>query len=209
MHHDINSRFSKLSATYSVIIALTIFIIHPVTAQAQNKTTSIQNNVLWQWLSAIPEAATRKTVHSTRNLTSTTSVSRNSADGSVYPGEEAEMISLINQERAKAGLPDLQVDATLVQLAETKSRDMVRFNYFGHNSDRFGTVYDQLDHAGIGYQIVAENLIAATNCVKALESENQSPAHRGNLLNPHFTRIGVGVVRGGPHGLMITQILIR
>ena len=203
MHQDTRSRFSKFSAAYSVIIALTIFAIHPVTAQAQNEAISLQNNILWQWLSAIPETGNRKPVQSARNS------SPKSAAGSMYPGEDAEMVSLINQERAKAGLPDLQVDPTLEQLAETKSRDMVRFNYFGHSSERFGTVYDQLEHAGVKYQIVAENLIGASSCIKALQSENQSPAHRSNLLNPNFTRIGVGVVRGGPYGLMITQILIR
>lgn len=208
MHQDTRSRFGKFPALYSVIIALVIFAMYPITAQAQNEAPSLQNNILWQWLSAIPETDDRKPARPAGNSTSADSSSK-SAIGSIYQDEEAEMVSLINQERAKAGLPELQADPTLKQLARAKSRDMVRFNYFGHSSERFGTVYDQLEHAGVRYQIVAENLIGASSCIKAIQYENQSPAHRSNLLNPKFTRIGVGIVRGGPYGLMITQILIR
>lgn len=34
----------------------------------------------------------------------------------------------------------------------------------------------------------------------------KSPAHRGNILNDEFTRIGIAVVRGGPYGLMIVEV---
>jgi uncharacterized protein YkwD len=36
----------------------------------------------------------------------------------------------------------------------------------------------------------------------------QSAGHRKNILNPAFTHIGIGVVKGGPYGTMFTQMFI-
>jgi hypothetical protein len=32
-----------------------------------------------------------------------------------------------------------------------------------------------------------------------------SPGHRANILNPAFHRVGIGIIEGGVHGLMISQ----
>ncbi|TCL60290.1 uncharacterized protein YkwD [Hydrogenispora ethanolica] len=127
---------------------------------------------------------------------------------SVLTREEQELVLLINQERSHTGLPELEIDPILVKLAQAKSRDMVSENYFGHISERLGTVYDQLKRAGYVYQAVAENLTGAPNYRKAHARLMSSSSHRGNLLNPRFTRIGVGIVKGGPFGEMITEILV-
>lgn len=127
----------------------------------------------------------------------------------VLSREEQTIIALINQERVEAGLPELKVDPALVELAREKSRDMVLHNYFGHISERLGSVYQQLEQAGIIYQLAAENLIGASGCQKAHQWIMASPAHSRNILNPHFARIGVGIIRGGPYGAMITQFFLN
>jgi len=33
-----------------------------------------------------------------------------------------------------------------------------------------------------------------------------SPGHRANILRPQFGRMGVGILDGGVHGLMVTQV---
>lgn len=122
--------------------------------------------------------------------------------------EEALMLKLINQERAKAGLPRLEIDATLTKLARDKSSDMVGYNYFGHNSERFGTIHDQLKTENVSYGNAAENLAGGPDLTKTHCRLLASPAHRGNILNPKFKRIGIGIVKGSPYGKMITQIFI-
>lgn len=122
--------------------------------------------------------------------------------------EEAAMLQLINGERVRNGLAKLKPDPRLTGLAREKSRDMVSANYFGHISQKLGTVYDQLQQKGIVYRTVAENLVGAHGYRRAHESIMSSPAHRSNVLNPSFTRIGIGIVKGGPYGKMVTQILI-
>lgn len=128
--------------------------------------------------------------------------------------EESQLISLINQERSHTGLEKLKVDPFLVNLAREKSWDMVRHNYFGHISERFGTVYDQFKRSGITSQslnnmLIAENLAGASDCSKAYRKMLTSPMHRSNMLNAHFTKIGIGIVKGGPFGMMITQIFVN
>lgn len=122
--------------------------------------------------------------------------------------EEALMFKLINQERAKAGLPRLEIDNTLTKLARDKSSDMVGHNYFGHFSERFGTIHDQLKTENISYCYAAENLAGGPDLTKTHCRLLASPAHRGNILNPKFKRIGIGIVKGSPYGKMITQIFI-
>jgi uncharacterized protein YkwD len=121
---------------------------------------------------------------------------------------ELAMVQLINRERAEAGLPVLKPDPALTELAREKSRDMVSCRYFGHLSKRLGSVYDQLQRNAVAYRIVAENLAGAPGYRRAHQVLMKSPAHRENLLNPNFSKIGIGIASGGPYGSIVTQILI-
>ncbi|HOJ78441.1 MAG TPA: CAP domain-containing protein [Bacillota bacterium] len=122
--------------------------------------------------------------------------------------EEEVMVKLINQERMEAGLEKLELDVTLIELARCKSTDMVRYNYFGHCSERLGTIYQQLESEKIIYDVVAQNLVGAPNCIKAFQRLMRSPVHRSNILNPNVKKLGIGIIKGGPYGKMITQIFL-
>jgi uncharacterized protein YkwD len=58
---------------------------------------------------------------------------------------------------------------------------------------------------GITYRYAGENLAGADTVERAHTNLMNSAGHRANILNPNFTKIGVGVVHGGPYGLMISQ----
>jgi uncharacterized protein YkwD len=122
--------------------------------------------------------------------------------------EERAMVRLINRERTEVGLPELEPDQSLTELAREKSWDMVNHHYFGHLSERLGSIYDQLQRNGVVYRIAAENLAGSPGCLRAHQIFMKSPSHRENLMNPDFSRIGIGIAPGGPYGAMITQILI-
>jgi uncharacterized protein YkwD len=121
---------------------------------------------------------------------------------------ELAMVRLINRERAEVGFAELEPDPSLTEIARKKSWDMVNHHYFGHFSERLGSVYDQLQRDGIVYRIVAENLAGAPGYQRAHQMFMKSSSHRENILNPHFSRIGIGIAPGGPYGEMITQILV-
>lgn len=116
------------------------------------------------------------------------------------------MLALVNAERARAGLPPLAPDARLGELARLKSQDMIDNGYFGHQSPTYGSPFDLLKQFGVTYKTAAENLAGNATVAGAHQTLMASSGHRRNLLNPAFTRVGLGIVPGGPYGLMITQL---
>ncbi len=186
----------------SLLIALMIVIISPSLAKADVQSDTYNSIVNNEWHSVVNTSmATLR-----QAITGNPEAGNSEKDG--LSSEEAQMISLINQERAKAGLNELIIDNSLVKLAKEKSMDMVSHNYFGHNSKQLGTIYDQLHREQIGYERAAENLAGTVNVRKAQDYLFASPTHRWNILNPKFKKIGVGIVRGGPFGAMITQLFL-
>lgn len=122
--------------------------------------------------------------------------------------EEKLMVDLVNKEREKIGLKPLSVDMRLVELARKKSQDMIDNGYFSHYSPTYGTPFDMMEKAGIKYRTAGENLAGAPTVEQAHRALMESDGHRKNILNPAFTHIGVGVIKGGAYGMMFTQMFI-
>lgn len=119
--------------------------------------------------------------------------------------QEQQMVNLVNQERTSRGLKALAVDATLVKVARMKSQDMINKNYFGHQSPTYGSPFDLMKAQGVTYRYAGENLAGANTVQQAHTNLMNSAGHRANILNQNYTKIGVGVVQGGPYGLMISE----
>jgi Uncharacterized protein with SCP/PR1 domains len=122
--------------------------------------------------------------------------------------DENYILQRVNAERAKAGLGALQIDNRLLQTARAKSQDMIAHGYFDHQSPVLGSPFDQMKKAGITYRYAGENIAGNSSAADAMVSWMNSSGHRANILNPNYTRIGIGVVNGGPYGKMLTQQFI-
>jgi uncharacterized YkwD family protein len=122
--------------------------------------------------------------------------------------EEAKMLQLVNQERAKAGVAPLTMDSRLVKAARMKSADMIAKNYFDHTSPTYGDPFTMMTNLGIAYGYAGENLAGNPTLEGAHESLMGSPGHRKNILNSHYTHVGIGIIEGGPYGKMFTQLFI-
>lgn len=126
-------------------------------------------------------------------------------DPAPAPELEVEMLALINQERSEAGLPPLAMDAVLARVARRHSADMFERGYFSHSTPEGQSPYDRIEAAGARYLIAGENLAHAATLSIAHNGLMNSPGHRENILRPEFGRVGIGILDGGPRGLMITQ----
>jgi uncharacterized protein YkwD len=124
------------------------------------------------------------------------------------PQAEAQMVALVNEERAAVGLPALTLDQRLVAVGRAHSEEMFKLRYFGHQSPVNGSPFDRLDAAGIKYSRAGENLAYAQSVAVAHRGLMQSEGHRANILRPEFTRIGIGAVTAGPYGKMFTQMFL-
>ena len=121
--------------------------------------------------------------------------------------QEREMVEYVNQERAKAGLSQLQVDLDLARVARTKSQDMVDNGYFDHNSPTYGSPFEMMRSFGISYRAAGENIAKNGSVMGAHTALMNSEGHRANILAPNFTHKGNGIVRSG-NMVTVTQMFI-
>lgn len=119
--------------------------------------------------------------------------------------QEARMLEMINNDRSAAGLGKLRLDPTMARLARLKAEDMANNNYFDHRSQTYGTAFDMMKGAGITYSKAAENLAGNASLEGAYHALSNSPEHRGHMMDPQFTRAGVGIAKGGSYGMMFVQ----
>jgi uncharacterized protein YkwD len=127
------------------------------------------------------------------------------AEARPRPDLEEQMLELVNAERRAAGLEVVKPDPILTELARAHSRDMFVRGYFSHYSPEGRDLEDRLRTARIGYLTAGENLALAPTLYTAHSGLMRSPGHRANILRPQFGRLGIGVLDGGQHGLMVTQ----
>ncbi len=129
------------------------------------------------------------------NTTASTSVSVGSMTVSSY---EKQVVDLVNQERARAGLPSLKLNAELSRVARYKSQDMRDRRYFDHNSPTYGSPFTMMRNFGISYRSAGENIAYGQRTPQeVVNAWMNSAGHRANILNSSFTDIGVGYVADG------------
>lgn len=133
-------------------------------------------------------------------------VTNPSSPGSVNTSDEQAMLNLINKERAAAGLQPLTMDAALSQVARMKAEDMIRNNYFSHQSPTYGSPFDMMKSNGITYRYAGENLAGAPDVNTAHTNLMNSSGHRANILKSEYTKVGIGSASGGSYGKVFVQM---
>jgi uncharacterized protein YkwD len=118
---------------------------------------------------------------------------------------EAEMLQLVNKERQKENLPALKADPELTIVARAHSKDMFVRGYFAHVSPDGSTPFDRMKKAGVRYLTAGENLALGQTLTICHNGLMNSPGHRANILERSYGRVGIGILDGGMHGLMISQ----
>ena len=109
---------------------------------------------------------------------------------------EAQVVSLVNKERAAQGLSSLARDAQLTRLAQLKAEDMAENKYFSHTSPTYGSAFDMMKTYGVSYDAAGENIATGQKTPEAvMEGWMNSQGHRANILNSAYTGIGVGYAK--------------
>lgn len=122
------------------------------------------------------------------------------------PEIEKEMFYLINKERKKAGVGDLESDMQITIAARNHAHDMFTRSYFSHLSPEGEDVADRLEKLGVSFVVAGENLAFAPSLELAHDGLMQSESHRANILAGEFIRVGIGVVDGKTQGKIFVQI---
>lgn len=122
--------------------------------------------------------------------------------------EKQKMLDLINAERAKVGVAPLQADMKVMEVAQIKSDDMVKNNYFSHTSPTYGSPFDMLRKFGVTFYGAAENIAKNTSVEAAHAALMASEGHRTNILNPSYNFIGIGITDSSS-GKVFVQMFIK
>lgn len=114
---------------------------------------------------------------------------------------KALLIELTNQERELVGLSDLKENPKLSEAAELKAQDILKYDYFSHQSPQGVTPWYWFKKADYNYQSAGENLaIGFLDSEEVIQGWKNSFSHQENLLNPAFQEIGLAVLKGDFQG---------
>ncbi|MFF4958906.1 sigma-70 family RNA polymerase sigma factor [Streptomyces sp. NPDC001222] len=109
----------------------------------------------------------------------------------------AQVVALVNKERAAAGCGPLTENGQLGQAAQAHSDDMAARNFFAHTNPDGADPGQRISAAGYRWSTYGENIAEGQQTPEAvMNSWMNSPGHRANILNCSFKEIGVGVHRG-------------
>lgn len=120
----------------------------------------------------------------------------------------AVLVDLTNNARTSSNEHPLVRNSILDHAAELKAEDMARNGYFAHTSPSGITPWYWFDKAGYVFAYAGENL--AIDFTESADVENawlNSPTHKANILNDHFSEIGIATFDGVYQGNQTTYVV--
>ena len=121
------------------------------------------------------------------------------------PDPEAEVLALVNHQRAQNGCGDLEWHDGLADVARAHSADMAARDYFSHTTPEGVDSFERAEAAGLSAR--AENIAAGQPTPSAvMDTWMNSAGHRANILDCSLGSLGVGVATGGSYGIYWTQL---
>lgn len=132
----------------------------------------------------------------------------NNDTSSTLPNTAETVLNLINEERKAQGITPLQIDDLLNITAQAKATDMVKNNYFSHESPTYGSPFEMMQNAGITYRTAGENIAGNPSVENAVKSWLASESHKQNLLSNAYNYIGIGIEESPAYGYVIVAMFI-
>ncbi len=129
-----------------------------------------------------------------------------SASGTCDFAAAQTVVNDVNAHRSVARMAPLAIDPQLTAVAMDRAADLIRRHYFAHISPDGTTMLDALRNRSYAYGYAGENLAEAQTAAIAEGALWNSPEHRDNMLEHHYARIGVAVLRTPDQGDLIVQI---
>ncbi|MFC8871712.1 CAP domain-containing protein [Streptomyces sp. NPDC057148] len=116
-------------------------------------------------------------------------------------GPEAQVLALVNEERAAAGCSPVTANSRLTRAADDYSDVMASSGVMSHTGPDGSTMTTRVEAAGYQWSTLGENIARGqADAASVMESWMNSSGHRANILNCSFKELGVGVHfgDGGP-----------
>lgn len=112
----------------------------------------------------------------------------------------SEVLRLVNEERAKAGLNEVALSTGVQNAAQIRAEELIKS--FSHTRPDGTSCFTALSEIGVSYRGAGENIAyGQTSPQEVMNGWMNSDGHRANILSSNFTTLGVGytVVNGTPY----------
>lgn len=137
-----------------------------------------------------------------------TPLERGGFDERQFPLIREKLLNLVNDERATAGLNQLELDELACRVGDAHAHDMVQHQFLAHWGSDGRTAYHRYSFAG-GIDALQENVGSADNIqslapnsviqdfldmhLSMMAEKPPNDGHRRTILNPHHTHVGFGL----------------
>lgn len=198
-----------------IIVALICSLLGGSTVYAQSESYTVASgDTMWK-IAVKYEVGLSEIISANPQITN---------PASIYPGQilsiptaqtdiksmESRVVTLVNAERAKAGLQPLKENWQLSRVARYKSQDMINKGYFSHTSPTYGSPFTMMQSFGITFSAAGENIAQGQRSPEeVMNSWMNSPGHRSNILSPAYNQIGVGLAKDSAGRCYWTQMFIK
>ena len=154
---------------------LTLSYFRPICTDTQQNT-------------ATPTPAPSTTTPAPSAPTSTPSVQ--TGGETAASAEAADVLAIVNRERASAGLTSLTMTAQLNKLAEIRAKEIVKL--FSHTRPNGTSCFTVFKENGVAYRYAGENIAyGQTSAASVMNAWMGSSGHRANILGKNFGKIGI------------------
>lgn len=123
------------------------------------------------------------------------------------------LVDLANGTRVGQSETPLMVNQKLVIAAQAKADDMAEKGYFAHYSPDNVSPWYWISNAGYHFSYAGENLaVNFTETADVNQAWLNSPTHRANIVNDHFTEVGIATAKGiykGKEAIFVAQMFGR
>ena len=130
---------------------------------------------------------------------------------------EAEVVAEVNIRRSQTAdcntmgtfesTGPLAMNAQLQCAARLHTVDMLERNFFDHVNPDGEEPWDRITETGYSWGTAGENIAAGQQTAQEVVAGwMSSDGHCANIMDPNFTEIGVGLVKGGSFGTLWTQV---
>ncbi len=127
---------------------------------------------------------------------------------------ENEIFDLVNKERRRNNLGELEWNDGLAKLARDYSIKMAHGRFFDHSDPDGATVVERAKDARIkNWSKIGENLFYCQGIYDfsffAVKGWMKSPTHKDNILDGDWTDSGIGIAQSRSGQIYITQVFIE
>jgi uncharacterized protein YkwD len=123
---------------------------------------------------------------------------------------ESMTVERVNEVRAEYGLGPLTEMPSLTAVARGHSEEMARKGFFSHESPSGMKSRDRVEAAGLKFRALGENILQLRGpddpAGEAVDLWMESPSHRKAILDPRYSKTGVGVAIDDDGMLFFTQL---